>query len=61
MPPMGTDMEGGELQQVVGHAGCGNGRGHGKGGHPMGRSNYSPSEVDHMLVAIREYHPISGI
>jgi hypothetical protein len=27
----------------------------------MGRSNYSPTEVEHMLKSVREYLPISGL
>jgi hypothetical protein len=27
----------------------------------MGRSNYSPTEVEHMLESVMEYFPISGL
>lgn len=42
-------------------AGRGNRGARREGGRPMGRSNYSPTEVDHMLESIREYLPISGL
>jgi len=32
-----------------------------EGGRPMGRLNYTPTEIDHMLESVREYLPISGL
>ena len=45
----------------AGRGGRGRGRGRGEGGRPIGRTNYSQTEIFNMLDSIREYLPISGM
>jgi len=58
----GTGRGHGERGERGGRGGRANsGRFHaGEGGRPVGSSNYSTKEVEHMLESIREYLPISG-